>query len=185
MRYKEFNNNKVLEDCMGLFWKNGFNATSITTVVEHTRVNRFSLYHEFDNKHGILDASLGLYRERYANELITALDKKGEVVTVLKDFLHGFIKRKNSPVGCYIIYIATELADNNESVNQILKAYLSDIENKFENVLNTDPKYTQEAKTIANNLVLLFCNVMCYCYIQTEQESEDFIQLNLEVILDL
>ncbi|WP_146090709.1 hypothetical protein [Aureitalea marina] len=34
MRYKEFNASKVLEDCISLFWKNGYSSCSINRIVD-------------------------------------------------------------------------------------------------------------------------------------------------------
>ena len=65
MRYKEFNRNKVLEDCIQLFWEKGFNSCSISDIVERTKVNRYSLYEEFEDKDGILLQTLILYKKRY------------------------------------------------------------------------------------------------------------------------
>jgi AcrR family transcriptional regulator len=58
MRYKEFNRNKILEDCISLFWKQSYTGTSISDIVKATNVNLYSLYNEFKNKRGILDASI-------------------------------------------------------------------------------------------------------------------------------
>ena len=54
MRYKEYNVNRVLEKSIQLFWKNGFRGCSVKEIVEVIGVNRFSLYHEFADKSGIL-----------------------------------------------------------------------------------------------------------------------------------
>lgn len=184
MRYKEFNKKKVLENCISLFWENSFNGTSINSIVGHTRVNRFSLYHEFKNKQGILYETLKLYRERYSDKLIQKLDSKEEVTEILKDFYYSFLRRGENPVGCFIIYTATELGDNDEYVNAFLKSYLQELEEKFILLLNSDTSYHGQSETIANNLVLLFCNAMCYCHIQEEEESQNYISLNLDLILN-
>lgn len=184
MRYKEFSNNKVLEDCIHLFWKKGFTGTSITYVVTATKVNRFSLYKEFDNKEGILLASLQLYKSRYSNVYQETLSNTGDVSNTIKDFYYNFLKDKeHHPPGCYIVYIATELADNNEKIQAELVAYLAELEQKFIALLKTDEKYVSNANLIADQLVGLFCNSMCYCYIQNEKERMDFIDLNLNLIL--
>ena len=184
MRYKEFNNNKVLNDCISLFWKNSFNGTSLNAIVDHTHVKRFSLYNEFENKTGILYESLNLYKERYSNELVKQLDATTDVSDVLKKFFLSYLKRNTNPPGCYIIYIATELGDNDPKINATLKTYLNEIESKFISLLNTSPKYSINANIIANNLILLFCNAMCCCHIQGEKESEELVLMNLDIILN-
>lgn len=74
MRYKEYNTNNVLEKSIKLFWENGFRGCSINEIVQTTGVNRFSLYHEFENKEGILYASLHLYKKRYCQEKLDLLN---------------------------------------------------------------------------------------------------------------
>jgi AcrR family transcriptional regulator len=182
MRYKEFNNKRVLEDCISLFWENSFNGTPINTIVKHTRVNRFSLYNEFENKQGILYEGLKLYKERYSDELIKQLESSDDLNTVLKSFFFSYLSRDNRPPGCFIIYTSSELADNDEFVNSLLKKYLHEIESKFILLLNRHRMHNSEA--IANNLILLFCNSMCYCHIQNEKECQEFISLNLDMILN-
>ena len=185
MRYKEFSNNKVLEDCISLFWKKGFTGTSITTVVDSTKVNRFSLYKEFDNKEGILLASLQLYRERYASVYQESLKNQGKVIQTIKDFYYNYLKDKQGhPPGCYIVYISTELADTKTNIHSSLIDYLSDLEQKFITLLKTDEKYLSDVNLITEQLIGLFCNSVCYCYIQEEQERMDFIDLNLNLILN-
>ncbi len=184
MRYKEFNNNKVLEDCISLFWQNSFNGTPISTVVDKTNVNRYSLYHEFENKQGILYAALRLYKERYADKLLVLLDGKSEVDKTLKHFFESFLSNDKRPPGCFIIYIATELGDNDPHINAYLKAYLKEVEELFMAILKSNKGYQENARAITDNLTLLFCNVMCHCHIQEEQESKDLITLNLELILN-
>jgi AcrR family transcriptional regulator len=184
MRYKEFNNNKVLERCISLFWENGYNGTPISSLVNDTGVNRFSLYHEFENKEGILYSALELYKVRYSSELLNMLDNNSNVENSLKKFFFGFTKRTKKPVGCFIIYISTELGDDNLRISAFLKTYLKEMELKFTSLLKSSPIYSQQYEVIASNLVLLFCNAMCHCYIQSEDESQSFISLNLDVILN-
>lgn len=185
MRYKEFNNNKVLENCISLFWENGFSNTSINTLVHSTRVNRFSLYKEFESKQGILYEAMNLYRERHSLDLALHPEHSKGVIDILKTFFFRYLEIKpGRPAGCFIIYIATELGDNNEYVNSLLKTYLNEIETKFISLLNTDEKLAENSELIASNLILLFCNAMCYCHIQNEKESQEFISLNLDIILN-
>jgi TetR/AcrR family transcriptional repressor of nem operon len=184
MRYKEFNQKKVLETCISLFWENSFKGTSINTIVHNTRVNRFSLYHEFDNKQGILYEALKLYKERYSNKLLKRLETNINVEVVLKGFFNSYLKKGTNPSGCFVINTATELGDEDEKVKSFLKSYLESIESRFISLLNSNSLFKEQSKTIASNLVLLFCNVMCYCHILNEKESREFIELNLDIILN-
>ena len=49
-RSKEFDPDVVLDRATDLFWKKGYEATSIKDLVAHMRINRFSLYSTFGDK---------------------------------------------------------------------------------------------------------------------------------------
>ena len=182
MRYKEFNNSKVLEDCISLFWKGSFKGTPISKIVDVTKVNRFSLYHEFENKNGLLYASLDLYKQRYSDIYVKELNKKGELNEVITDFLTQYLNPSNNQVGCYLIYISTEMGDNDKAVKAFLSSYLLELEECFSSLLSNYEMNDKE--TVAKNLVMFFCNIMCYCHIQSFEESKNYIQLNLDLILN-
>lgn len=184
MRYKEFNNNRVLEKCVSLFWESGFCATSISKIVDQTNVNRYSLYNEFESKEGILIGSIKLYRERVAKGYINLLSDSGDFIEGLKKFYFSFLKDKQQPAGCYLIYISTELADCNKEVKDELIDYLGELEAEFKSLLESQKEYKDKTSIIADQLVALFCNSMCYCYIQSEEDRVKFIDLNLQLILN-
>ncbi|NQY67042.1 MAG: hypothetical protein HRT72_04880 [Flavobacteriales bacterium] len=102
----------------------------------------------------------------------------------LQNFFLSYLKKSYRPAECFIIYIATELGDNDANANSLLESYLKELKEKFIPLLNTTIKYKDNSEVIANNLVLLFCNSMCYCHIQKEKESHNHITLNLDIILN-
>ena len=98
-------------------------------IVEKTNVNRFSLYGEFQNKEGLLESSLTLYKERYGRKKIDLLQKKESIQEVLINFYMSFMADSDQhPPGCFIIHTSTELADSNPMVKKILNSYLKEIE---------------------------------------------------------
>ncbi len=183
MRYKEFNRNKVLEQCIRLFWKNGFNACAISNIVEETGVNRFSLYQEFDNKDGILHHSLLLYRERYSYKNLDILEKEGDPSEVLKSFYLSYLQGEGIHDGCYFIHIGTEMADNDQKVKGLLDNALSEIEDLMVELLMRKYK-PMEAKFYARHLVGLFCTTMSFCLIHSDQERIRHITNGIDIIMN-
>jgi len=60
--------------------------------VSATNVNRFSLYEEFENKNGILLASIDLYQKRYLVKNFELLKKDDSSQEVLFNFYISFIE---------------------------------------------------------------------------------------------
>ncbi len=62
-RVKEFDPDQALDRAMELFWRKGYEATSVQDLVEHMGINRFSLYDTFGSKHELFMAALDRYSE--------------------------------------------------------------------------------------------------------------------------
>lgn len=184
MRYKEYNKNAVLEKAIRLFWRNGFNGCSINDLVEATGVNRFSLYHEFGSKEGILYASLELYRSRYSMPKFDLLNQdKGELQDILMQFYMSFLKEDNTMTGCYFIHVGTELADTDEQIRKSLNNYLIDIESLLKNVMIKKGLESEHVDRNARHLIGLFCTAMSFCLIHTPEQRWDYVTNGIHIIL--
>ncbi|MGD9921955.1 MAG: TetR/AcrR family transcriptional regulator, partial [Pseudorhodoplanes sp.] len=60
---KQFDTDEVLEKAMRAFWDRGYEATSLQDLVDHTGINRGSLYATFGDKHALFIAALRRYDE--------------------------------------------------------------------------------------------------------------------------
>lgn len=183
MRYKEYNTNRVLEKCITLFWDKGFNGCSVNEIVETTGVNRFSLYHEFTNKEGILYQTLNLYKDRYTDDKFSILKSDGDLETVLKTFYLSFLKETNPLLGCYFIHIGTELADSDPRVKKSVNDFLSHINDLLYNLLIRNNYEEHEAELKARHLLGLYCTTMSFCLIHTPEERENYTLNGIKLIL--
>ena len=184
MRYKEYNVNRVLEKCVQLFWKHGFRGCSVKDIVETTGVNRFSLYHEFEDKAGILYNALKLYRERYCNDKFNILKEEGAPEKVLEKFYLSFLNENNVFPGCFFIHIGTELADTDQKINTLVKAYLNEIQILFYNLLKPHIATKTHAELCSRHLIGLFCTTMSFCLIHSKEERKHHISNGIGVILN-
>jgi len=184
MRYKEYNTNSVLEKCIPLFWEKGFRGTSIQEIVETTGVNRFSLYHEFQNKEGILYNALKLYKDRYAVPKFKILIKEGDLAAVLQEFYVSFLQSQENYQGCFYIHIGTELADEDAVIKNLIKDYLSSIKRALTQRLFKEEKTKNNPDFYARHLVGLFCTSMSFCLIHSEEQKQYHIANGIKVILN-
>ena len=184
MRDKEFNNNKVLEDCISLFWTHGFGSCAIKDIVTKTKVNRFSLYQEFENKEGILEHSLALYQKRYSNPKIELLHERKAITEVLTNFFMSFMEDSNQhPSGCYVIHISTELADSNPTIKAILDTYLKRIENQLLICLRKHDETKENSSFLAKHFTGLFCTLTCFCVIHSFEERKSLVKNGINMLL--
>jgi len=184
MRYKEYNVNRVAEKCMFLFWEHGFGGSPIKDIVEATGVNRFSLYHEFENKEGILYGALKLYRERYCDDKFAILEKDGRPEQLLANFYLSFLNSNNPVEGCFFIHVGTEMADSDPQIKALLKEYLHEIEKLFIELLEKHSDTKENASFLARHLIGLYCTSMSFCLIHTEEQRLSHISNGINLILN-
>lgn len=183
MRPKEFSRNGVLEKCIVLFWKEGYNGTGIQKIVNRTNVNRYSLYEEFGSKEGILLASLELYEKRHINWEL--LSQSLSIQALLFEFYNSFFnppKHNNHPMGCYISFMAMELRETNV-MQSYFNAYLDLLKNRFGHLLKEKSTLNiDELKIISQQLTTFYCTSMGMYVIFSQKEVEKYIHSNLKLI---
>lgn len=181
MRYKEFNVNRVLEKCLLLFWRNGFENSSIQQVVEATSVNRFSLYNEFDNKTGLLNATVNHYFKTRVQDRLDSLLKDGNPKEVILNFFDLYLNdNKEDVTGCYILHMASEMADKSEEIKSRLNEYLTTIERAFSNILKSE----ENKDFLARHLVGQFCTAMCFSVVLSESERKELVLNGVNIVLN-
>jgi TetR/AcrR family transcriptional repressor of nem operon len=71
---KQFDREDTLDRAMTVFWRNGYQATSIQDLVEATGVNRGSLYTTFGDKRGLFLAVIDHYSDRFGKPTMAELN---------------------------------------------------------------------------------------------------------------
>src|SRR5262245_66262623 len=65
-RPREFDLENALDRALEVFWRNGYEGTSIADLTEAMGINPPSLYADFGNKEGLFRKVVDRYIERYA-----------------------------------------------------------------------------------------------------------------------
>lgn len=119
-RPKMFDRENMLDTAMELFWQHGYEATSLSSLVEATGATAPTLYAEFTNKEGLFRAVLDRYVVRFVEKHKAELlcDEK-TVEQALLGYLtavaQGFAC-KDTPAGCFFINTSATLAAASESI---------------------------------------------------------------------
>ncbi|MFJ2826646.1 TetR/AcrR family transcriptional regulator [Streptomyces sp. NPDC087263] len=112
-RTKEFDPDAALQSALELFWRRGYEATSMTDLVEHLGVGRASLYATFGNKHELYLKAFDRYCEGRDTLLLRELSSPGPALPAVRSVIRRFAdeaaeERRLS--GCFVTNTATELA---------------------------------------------------------------------------
>lgn len=190
-RNKEFDKKVVLKKAMELFWKQGYEKTSMQDLVNHMGIHRRSIYDTFGDKHSLFLASLKYYEEFVAEELTNIINNSSTVKIAIRkifEYVVNVAELEIYPAGCFAVNTAVELSlldkniqhlttkmfnDTEELFNKLLK----DGQNKgeFKNDLNTQVT----AQFLHNNLIGLRVLVKTN---YSKKELESIIDLILKVL---
>lgn len=137
-RPKEFEPEQVVERAMEVFWRKGYRATSVQDLVDHTGVNRASLYATFGDKHGLFLRALTHYCEAVVPSragILEADDASRPQVreyleTVARDLL-GVARNR----GCLMVNSTVELAAHDPDVAVHAGRHLERLEKAFGNAI--------------------------------------------------
>ena len=125
-RPKVFDREVALDKAMTLFWQHGYEATSLSDLVEATGAKAPTLYAEFVNKEGLFRAVLDRYIERFsARHEAQLFCNEKSVEQALRDYFTAIstcFSSKDTPAGCFMINTSTALAASSTEIAHIIKA---------------------------------------------------------------
>ncbi|TKI06147.1 TetR/AcrR family transcriptional regulator [Martelella alba] len=124
-RPKQFDRDIALDKALDLFWRHGYEATSMSDLVEATGAKAPTLYAEFGNKEGLFKAAVDRYVARFAEKGKALLNRPGSTVheaieCFFRAAAHTFTD-KSLPSGCFIICTSAALSASSEEVARMLK----------------------------------------------------------------
>jgi TetR/AcrR family transcriptional repressor of nem operon len=93
---KQFDRSDVLDRAMALFWRRGYEATSIRDLVAATGISRGSIYATFGDKEGLFFAVLDHYGEKVAEPLMAELGD-ADPRRAIERMFESIIRRTSDP----------------------------------------------------------------------------------------
>jgi len=130
---KSFDRDEVLEKAMNLFWEQGYEATGVTQLLEHTGIGRQSLYDTFGDKRSLFVESLNHYFRTRIGPLMAQLRAPGsprENLLQTFRFAEKTIARQDFH-GCMIGNTTAELTERDPEVKVLVRGYLDAMEDAF------------------------------------------------------
>ena len=125
-RPREFDVDSALDQVVELFWRQGFEATSVADIVEATGLNKSSLYNAFGSKEELYDRALTRYVEMRA-ELLRQIVVDGtrglDDIFALMTLMEGEITSELGGRGCLAVNSSTELGNRDEETRAASRLY--------------------------------------------------------------
>jgi AcrR family transcriptional regulator len=123
-RPRAFCMDKALDAALDLFWRKGYEGTSIADLSQAIGVNPPSLYAAFGNKEQLFCQALDRYAERHAGFLRAALahPKARDCIAALLRNTADALTDKRSPAGCLLVQGIAGIGDHAKCIRDELAA---------------------------------------------------------------
>jgi AcrR family transcriptional regulator len=123
-RPRAFDMDKALDQALHVFWRKGYEGTSVSDLTEVMGINPPSLYAAFGNKETLFRKALDRYmaeRTTFWDEAFKAPTARAVVEQLLRD-IADFLSDPRNPRGCLAVQGALACGEAAESVRQELAA---------------------------------------------------------------
>jgi AcrR family transcriptional regulator len=121
-RPREFDADKALEAALLLFWRHGYEGTSLAALCRAMGINTPSLYATYGNKEALFRKALDLYLQKPASYLPNAL-KEHTAHRAVEKLFRGAINmamQREHPDGCLLVHGALAAGPDAEWVRKEL-----------------------------------------------------------------
>ena len=119
-RPRGFDEETVLDAAMDAFWRQGYEATSLTDLCAATGLHKGSLYQAFGDKHQLFLRSLRHYSERSFKEVASSAYLSDSPLENLRTLVRKVVASCIADQGCLAVNSMVELAPHDPDVKALL-----------------------------------------------------------------
>jgi TetR/AcrR family transcriptional regulator, transcriptional repressor for nem operon len=138
-RAKAFDETVALEKAMQVFWKKGYNATSMEELVTAMGINRASLYDTFGDKKQLYLSALRRFQQNSQKQNATAValgghSPRAQLVAILEASLSEALQDPEQK-GCMMANATAEMAVLDHDIYQFVRSNICTLEVFFEKLI--------------------------------------------------
>jgi len=163
-RNKNYDDEIVLERAMNVFWKHGYEATSVRVLEKEMGINQFSIYASFQNKKNLFIQAIRNYREYVKEHRFQQLLKKDAGLSDLEDFLFAKVNAGSTGTtnkGCLVVNTAGEVGGHDPDITDEINRHYDFVRDMLKSILTNAVKKNEiPADTNIEQQASFFLGVM-------------------------
>lgn len=179
-RKKQYIEAEVLDKAMRLFWRNGYENTSMQMLEKEMGINKFSIYSSFGSKHGVFLKSLESYNQK-TRSMFNKLKQGEGGIEDIKTFFYDSVDVcyvDGNHKGCLITNTYNEFSNKNEeSINDLIHNFMKNLKQIFIDKLQDSSKDDETVRKQANFLLLAKHGLAAATRVNNRNEIKDYIEM--------
>ncbi|TDJ22603.1 MAG: TetR/AcrR family transcriptional regulator [Gammaproteobacteria bacterium] len=158
-RPREFDEGRVREALMKVFWEKGYEATSMQDLVDATGLLKGSLYGAFGGKQALYMIALAHYdqtRIQAGIDMLTGEDSATEKITRLFDTVIDAAKAGVFAGGCLLCNASVEMAPVDTAVENSVKSIIRRFQAAVRTAIETTVKPSVDAAALSGFIICAY-----------------------------
>lgn len=153
----EFNPATARNSALVLFWRKGYQATSLADLLDAMAISRSSFYATFVDKRSLFLACLDLFAQRSMDMIAQSRTEMPPLEALHSFFVRNFTapRGNRSQWGCMLVNTVLEMADVDDELSARASTHLDAFKAGFEGCLIDAHCEPKRASDLANLLMLL------------------------------
>ena len=169
---------------MNLFWRNGYENTSMQLLEKEMGINKFSIYSSFGSKHGVFLESLKSYKAKI-NFIFEKFKNASNGVEDIKQFFYDSVNISNEQghqKGCLVTNTYNEFSGSeDETIKDQMNLFMDNLKALIIEKLKMDSSKDEESIIKeANYLLLAKHGLAAASRVNTQKEIEDYIEMTFK-----
>jgi TetR/AcrR family transcriptional repressor of nem operon len=185
---KQFDREEILTKAMEVFWRQGYEATSVQDLILATGLKPGSIYDTFGDKHGLFMAVIQHYRQTVISRTLDLLLAPGSAREAIQNYFVVMLERfarADHQFGCLMSNSTTELIVRDQGLAGVVSEHLQTIEETFQKVLERGVQQgefspDQDLTTLARFLTTC---VVGLSVVSKTPQAASYFPASIEVIL--
>ncbi|WP_042159611.1 TetR/AcrR family transcriptional regulator [Paenibacillus gorillae] len=188
VRTKEFDRDTVLHKGMLLFWEQGYEKTSMKELVSHMGIHKGSLYDTFSDKNSLYIEALKRYSESLEQSYKVRLAGLSAREAIQMLFERAIHQGEESPVGCFIVNTAVELANHDSEARDCVLQFWDFTEQLIHDLIIEGQHSGELSKTLnAEQLAQYYNNALIGLRVMVKTISDreklsQIIEMNMSLL---
>lgn len=158
MSRAQFDRDEIIDKAIELFWKNGFNSSSMQQVVKATGLKPGSIYLAFGSKKGLYQEALEIYAQKAITFISSVLDNAPSVGEGILQILEKNIRESTGGnySSCFLVKTQLELSAEGGELHALASAKLKEIEALYQSYLEKEFDRELSSKRAASLMLNIF-----------------------------
>lgn len=140
MAKARFDRGRIIDSAIELFWKNGYNGSSMQQVMDATGLKSGSIYYSFGNKEALFREALEQYARSGMERIRKAVNRAPSVGAGICAHLERLAKEAGSKgfKSCFLVKTQLELAAESSELSELAADKLQQVEDLFQQYLEQE-----------------------------------------------